>query len=71
RRLATETGFTFVGQGDGSDKSFSDSTVPPGTTSATYIIQGVRGSRTGLQSQPIVVFFGTADADAEGLGLAA
>ena len=75
RRLATETGFTFVGQGDGSDKSFSDSTVPPGTTSATYIIQGVRGSKTGPQSQPIVVFFGTADAETGGaevgMGLAA
>ena len=72
RKLAAETGFTFVGQGDGSDKSFSDATVPPGTTSATYIIQGVRGSKTGPQSLPIVVFFGSADAEAAGaMGLAA
>ena len=61
RKLAGETSFTFVGQGDGSDKSFADSTVTPGTTTATYLIQGVRGDKTGLLSNPIVVFFGTAD----------
>ena len=63
RKLAAETGFTFVGQGDGSDKSFTDSTVAPGTTTATYLIQGVRGDKTGLLSNPIVVFFGTVGGD--------
>ncbi len=61
RKLTGETSFSFVGQGDGSDKSFTDSTVTPGTTTATYLIQGVRGSKAGLLSNPIVVFFGTAD----------
>jgi len=60
RQLPGETEFTFVGQGDGSDKSFVDTTVPAGTANASYRIQGVRGSQVGLQSVTFTVFFGTA-----------
>ena len=65
RKLFGETGFSFVGQGDGSDKSFTDATIPPGTTSATYLIQGVRGPATGPLSNPIVVYFGSADSEGD------
>jgi hypothetical protein len=70
RKLTGETSFTFVGQGDGSDKSFNDATVPPGTTTATFLIQGVRGPTTGPLSNPIVVFFGTADGAGAGAAAA-
>jgi hypothetical protein len=64
RKLATEAAFSFVGQGNASDKSFTDATVAPGTVSATYIIQGVRGDLVGLQSQPVTVYFGAAGSGA-------
>jgi hypothetical protein len=62
RQLPGETEFTFVGQGDGSDKSFVDVTVPAGTASASYRVQGVRGSLVGPQSVTFTVFFGAAGA---------
>jgi len=41
-------------------KSFIDATVPAGTPSANYQVQGVRGSLTGAASFPLLVQFGTA-----------
>ena len=64
RKLNTETSYTLVGQGDSSDKSFTDETVPSGTTSVTYIIQGVRGPLVGLESQAITIAFGVGGAQA-------
>ena len=69
RKLATEAVFTFIGQGAAQDKQFIDATVPAGTITAAYIIQGVRGGNLGLMSNAMTVFFGTADA--EGMSLAA
>lgn len=60
RQLPGETEFTFIGQGDGSDKSFVDATVPAGTASASYRVQGVRGPLVGSQSVTFTVFFGAA-----------
>ncbi|MCH8270680.1 MAG: hypothetical protein IH985_05665 [Planctomycetes bacterium] len=71
RKLATETVFTFIGQGAAQDKQFIDATVPAGTITAAYIIQGVRGGNLGLMSNAMTVFFGTADAGAGEMGLAA
>ena len=72
RKLAGETGFTFIGNADSSTKSYRDNTIPAGADSATYIVTGTRGSLTGLPSVPVVVQFGSADAEAAGeMGLAA
>ena len=70
RKLATEAIYTLIGQGDGVDKSFTDITLPVGTTSVTYIIQGVRGPLVGPESQAVTITFGVG-ADAGALGLAA
>lgn len=69
RKLAGETGFTFVGNADSLTKSYRDTTIPAGADSATYIVTGTRGSLTGLPSIPAVVQFGSADA--EGMAMAA
>ena len=71
RKLAAETAFTQIGQGDSRVKSFTDFNVPSGTASALYTVQGVRGSDASPVSPALTVLFGTADAGAEGLGLAA
>jgi hypothetical protein len=60
RKLSTETTFTFLGNADARTKSFVDTTIPAGTPSADYQVQGVRGSLTGLASFPLNVLFGTA-----------
>ncbi len=70
RQLPGETSFIFVGQGDSSDKSFVDSTLPAGSASASYRVQGVRGPLTGIQSVTFTVFFGIAGDVAES-GMAA
>ena len=58
RKVAGETAFTFVGQGDSSDKSFIDTTLPAGSATASYRVQGVRGPLTGLVSAMFTVSFG-------------
>jgi hypothetical protein len=62
RQLPGETAFTFVGQGDSSDKSFTDAALPAGSASASYRVQGVHGSLIGPESLTFTVFFGTAGA---------
>ena len=71
RKLATEAVVTCIGQGADEDKQCIDATVPAGTITAAYIIQGVRGGNLGLMSNAMTVFFGTADAGAGEMGLAA
>ena len=67
RRLNGTGGYTFIGQATSIDKSFVDNTFPPGTITASYMVQGVRSGIAGLQSVPIVVQFGvTSDVVAEG-----
>lgn len=61
RKLSTETGFSQIGQGDAATKSFTDTSVTSGVASVTYVVQGVRGSVTGLVSPALNVFFGSAD----------
>jgi hypothetical protein len=61
RKVAGETAFTFIGQSGARDKAFTDTGVPPGSASAVYTVQGVRGSDMGLLSQAMTVFFGTVD----------
>ena len=58
RKLSTDTEYAFVGSADSITKSFVDNTVPAGTPSAQYTIQGVRGSVKGLVSFAILVQFG-------------
>ncbi|MCH7793386.1 MAG: fibronectin type III domain-containing protein [Planctomycetes bacterium] len=71
RKLATETAFTQIGQGDSRVKSFTDFTVPSGIASALYTVQGVRGSDASPVSPALTVLFGSADAEAGEMGLAA
>ncbi len=59
RQLPTETSFSFVGQGDSSDKSFTDTTVPAGSVNVSYRIRGVRGPLVGPQSLTFTINFGT------------
>ncbi len=59
RRLPGETDFTFIGQGDGTTKSFVDAMLPSGPKLAAYRIQGVRGALVGPQSTTFTIFFGT------------
>lgn len=56
RRFAGETNFSTLG-GTGS-RSFTDETLPFGTDSVTYLIQGVRGDQTGDPSDQFTVQFG-------------
>ena len=65
RKLPLETAFTFIGNADVADKSFTDVNIPTGSASATYQVQGVRGSIVGPVSFPFTVPFGTADAGAQ------
>jgi hypothetical protein len=64
RKLPLETAFTFVGNADVADKSFTDFNIPASSASATYQVQGVRGSLVGPVSFPFTVPFGSADAGA-------
>ncbi len=61
RKLSTETGFSQIGQGDAATKSFTDTSVTPGVVSVAYVVQGVRGSVTGIVSGALNVYFGSAD----------
>lgn len=56
RKLYGETTWTQVGA-TGS-KSFVDATVPQGTPSAIYYVQGQRGQNVGEPSETIAVIFG-------------
>ncbi len=58
RQLNSETEYTFVGNADSRSKSFLDTTIPAGTASAQYTIQGVRGNVSGPVSFAITVQFG-------------
>jgi hypothetical protein len=48
----------FVGVGGTMTKQFTDETIPVGTDSVSYIIQGFRGDKPGTPSDQIVVQFG-------------
>lgn len=66
RKLATESAFRLIGTADvtrSKVKSFTDTTLPPGSTNVQYIVTGQRGSVRG-QDSPIftVVIGGTAGA---------
>lgn len=67
RKLAGETAYSHIGHADAATKSFLDATVTPGVTTASYLVQGVRGSVTGPVSPALIVYFGTADAEAMGI----
>ncbi len=71
RKLATETAYTFIGNADASSKSFTDATVPAGTATADYQVQGIRGSVSGLVSFGFNVKFGGADGVAAPASVAA
>lgn len=67
RKLAGENAFTLVGT-TGS-KSFVDDTIPTGTTSLTYIVQGFRGPAAGTASEQLSLQFGSAGSGAVGTTL--
>ena len=61
RQLENETSFSHVGHADSITKSFTDSTVPGTVSSATYRVQGIRGSLSGPFSFSFNVQFGNTD----------
>jgi hypothetical protein len=60
RKRADETAFSYIGTADVATKSFTDTTLPAGTASAAYRVQGVRGSLIGPASFPMTVGLGSA-----------
>lgn len=62
--------FTFLGQTDAESKSFTDSTITPGTQSVTYMVQAVRGDQISPWSEQVTTQFGIGD-DGEALSIAA
>ncbi|MCE2967902.1 MAG: hypothetical protein ACK55O_07625 [Phycisphaerales bacterium] len=61
RKLASETAFTFIGTADVTRspiKSFTDTTLPPGSNNVQYIITGQRGSVRGASSPVFTVVIG-------------
>lgn len=60
RKLAGETSLSFVGVADPATKSFMDLTIPAGSASAAYQVQGVRGTLIGPVSFEFNVAFGSA-----------
>jgi hypothetical protein len=74
RKLAGQTSYFPVGTVG--VRTFTDSTVPPGTASIQYIIRGIRGDKTGPFSEPVTVYlgkapFGEGGGEVEGPNLAA
>ena len=57
RKLPSDTDFCMVDVVGG--KSFTDETLPAGTPSAMYMLQGRRGDRVGPLSHVLTVSFGT------------
>ncbi len=53
RRLEGQASPRIIGSADPATKSYQDNTLPEGTSSATYQIQGIRG---GVKGRPSVVF---------------
>lgn len=62
RKLATESVFSIVGQGEG--KEYTDTTIPNGTASALYTIKGVRGTEASPDSGVYTVLLGNLPAGA-------
>jgi len=63
RKRATETSFTYIGFADQATKSFVDAGLAPGTTSASYLVQGVRAGAAGPVSQAMTIYLGAADGE--------
>jgi hypothetical protein len=55
RRIGTSGAFGYIGVAGG-DKSYTDDTVPAGSTSVTYEITGIRSGIRGLPAQFLVNF---------------
>jgi hypothetical protein len=53
--------FTFIGQADAEAKTFTDTTVTPGTQSVTYMVQAVRGGQVSPWSEQVTAQFGLGD----------
>lgn len=56
RKLPGQAGFSLIGNTGG--KVFTDDTLTQGTTGATYIIRGHRGTLSGPESQQLTIQFG-------------
>jgi hypothetical protein len=59
RKLAGEGTFSFIGGSGG--KSFTDLTIPAGTSSMEYTVFGQRGTVNGPESNVLAVHFGGGD----------
>lgn len=65
RKLDGEVNFIFVGNSNAKDKAFTDTTLPVGTTLATYQIKAVRSGDESVPSGPLPVQFGPTAPPAE------
>lgn len=65
RLLPGGTSFVFLGQGDGRNKTFKDTSVPSGTPTAEYSVTAVRGSDTSAPSPTTTVRFFSEPAEGE------
>lgn len=61
RTLPGRTAATFLGGTGG--RQFTDDTIPPGTTHATYTVQSSRDGARGATSEPFVVRFTASHAE--------
>lgn len=60
RRIGTSTTGAFTNIGGTGNREFTDGTLPLGSTSVTYRIQGFRGQDPGESSDNVLVQFGVA-----------
>ncbi len=65
RKNAGETNYSLVGNATPEDKSFTDTTVPAGTTTASYTVQAVRGADESPLSAAVIVQFGATAGQAQ------
>jgi hypothetical protein len=59
RSLNGDQNFTLLDTTGGGERTFTDSTIPMGTTSVSYIITGKRGKQVGPMSETFTARFGT------------
>jgi len=64
RRLSGETTFDLLAVVDAKTKAFNDTTLPVGTTFATYQVRAVRGDKTSAMSTQFNIQFGPVAPDA-------
>lgn len=71
RMLPTQSTFAFIGNANPHIKSFTDTTVPPGTSTVTYQMRGTRGNQMGPSSFDFTAKIGVQGTEGTGTSEAA